>query len=114
MHELSIALEILDIVEREAVKHGAAVVKQVNLRIGDLSGVETESLAFSFEAVKGEKELTREAVLNIERLPVRIWCNPCEREFDSAGPLVMCPRCESFDTKLLQGEEMEIEDIEID
>lgn len=114
MHELSIALEILDIVEREAVKHGAAVVKQVNLRIGDLSGVETESLAFSFEAVKGEKELTRETVLNIERLPVKIWCNPCGREFDRAGPLVMCPRCESFDTKLLQGEEMEIEDIEID
>lgn len=114
MHELSIALEILDIVEREAVKHGAAVVKQVNLRIGDLSGVETESLSFSFDAVKGEKELTRDTVLAIERLPVKIWCNPCEQEFEKAGHLIVCPQCESFDTKLLQGEEMEIADFEID
>ena len=114
MHELSIALEILDIVEREAVKHGAAVVRQVNLRIGDLSGVETDSLAFSFDAVKGEKELTRDAVLSIERLPVKIWCRSCEREFDRAGHLLVCPRCEGFDTKLLQGEEMEIADFEID
>lgn len=114
MHELSIALEILDIVEREAVKHGAAVVRQVNLRIGDLSGVETESLAFSFEAVKGEKVMTRDAVLSIERLPVKIWCSSCEQEFDKAGHLVVCPQCESFDTQLLQGEEMEIADFEID
>ncbi|UCF87855.1 MAG: hydrogenase maturation nickel metallochaperone HypA, partial [bacterium] len=78
MHELSIALEILDIVEKEAAKHGARVVKEVCLRVGDLSGVETESLAFSFDAVKGERELTRETSLAIERLPVRIRCNPCD------------------------------------
>lgn len=114
MHELSIAMEILDIVEKEAIKHGASVVRQVNLRVGDLSGVETESLAFSFDAVKGEKELTRGAVLAIERLPVRISCTPCDGVFTGTGHMVLCPRCEGFDTELLQGEELEIADIEID
>jgi hydrogenase nickel incorporation protein HypA/HybF len=114
LHELSIALEILDIVEKEAVKHGATVVRQVNLKVGDLSGVETESLAFSFDAVKGEKELTRNAVLAIERLPVKIHCTPCDDVFQGAGHLVLCPQCEGFETKLLQGEELEIEEIEID
>ena len=114
MHELSIAIEILDIVGREAAKHGAAVVRRVNLRVGDLSGVETESLSFSFDAVKGDKDLTRESILVIECLPVRIRCNPCAEEFQGSGHRVICPRCQGFDTELLQGEELEIADIEID
>ena len=114
MHELSIALEILDIVEKEAAKHDAAVVRQINLRVGDLSGVETESLTFSFDAVKGEKELTRDAILAIERLPVKIRCTPCDDVFNGSGHMVICPQCEGFDTKLLQGEELEIAEIEID
>ena len=114
MHELSIAIEILDIVEREAAKHSAAVVRRINLRVGDLSGVETESLAFSFDAVKGEKDLTRDTILSIERLPVKIHCTPCDEVFKGAGHLVVCPQCEGFDTQLLQGEELEIEDIIID
>ena len=114
MHELSIAMEILDIVEKEAVKHDASVVRQVNLRVGDLSGVETESLAFSFDAVKGEKELTRETVLVIQRLPVKIRCTPCNKVLNGSGHRVICPQCEGFDTQLLQGEELEIADIEIE
>ncbi len=114
MHELSIALEILDIVGREARKHGAARVKEVRLRIGDLSGVETGSLSFSFDAVKGEKEMTRDAVLVVESLPVRIRCTPCAEEFSGAGHSVMCPVCRGFDTRLLQGEELEIGEIEIE
>lgn len=114
MHELSIAMEILDIVGKEAAKHRATVVRQVNLRVGDLSGVETESLAFSFDAVKGENELTQAAVLAIERLPVRIRCTPCDAEFNGTGHMVICPQCEGFETRLLQGEELEIAEIEID
>lgn len=114
MHELSIAMEILDIVEQEAVKHGAAEVKKVRLKIGDLSGVETDSLTFSFDAIKGEKELTNQAELIINRVPVRVSCTPCGSDFEGAGMLVSCPNCEGFETQLLAGEELEIEDIEID
>lgn len=114
MHELSIALEILDIVEKEAVKHGASAVREVSLRVGDLSGVEVESLTFSFEAVKKERELTRETVLDIDRVPVKIRCTPCNQVFQGADHRVLCPRCEGFETQLLQGEELEIAEIEID
>ena len=114
MHELSIAMEILDIVEKEAVKHGASAVWEVNLRVGDLSGVETGSLIFSFDAVKGEKTLTREAVLAIDRVPVKIRCNPCNEVSTGNDHRVICPRCRGFDTRLLQGEELEIAGIEVD
>ncbi len=114
MHELSIAMEILDIVRRESTSHGARTVTKVRLRIGDISGVETDSLSFCFNAVKGENLLTADAELEIEKIPVRILCHTCEMEFPANGHTVTCPSCEGFETTLLQGEELEIADIEID
>jgi len=114
MHELSIAMEILDVVEKEAMDHGAKRVKSIHLRIGDLSGIQIESLSFCFEAIRDEKDLTKDAQLNIDRIPVRILCRPCESEFPGDGFLVRCPSCEGLDTELLQGDELAIAEIEID
>ncbi|MDF1535075.1 MAG: hydrogenase maturation nickel metallochaperone HypA [bacterium] len=115
MHELSIAMEILEIVEKEALKHGAGAVRKVRLKVGDLSGVETDSLTFSFDAIKGEKKLAGKADLLIQRTPARIRCKPCGADFEGrSGFIVSCPECEGFDTRLLAGDELEIVDIEID
>ncbi len=114
MHELSIAMEIMDVVEKEAVGHGARRVKAIHLRIGNLSGVLIESLSFCFETIRGEKDLTKDAQLIIDRIPVRILCRPCESEFAGDGFLVRCPSCEGLDTELLQGDELSIAEIEVD
>ncbi len=114
MHELSIAMEILDIVEKEAADHGAKTIKSVYLKIGDLSGVQIDSLSFCFESIRGEKDITKDAQLNIDRIPVRILCRPCESEFAGDGFLVRCPSCEGLDTELLQGDELSIAEIEVD
>ncbi|GBE15800.1 MAG TPA: hydrogenase maturation nickel metallochaperone HypA [Proteobacteria bacterium] len=114
MHELSIAMEILDIVEREAQNHGAGQVTDIRLRIGDLSGVETDSLRFCFEAVRGEKMVTRHAELTIVRVPVRIRCGPCDDEFEGEGRLLRCPSCGGLDTELLEGDELNIIDFEVE
>ena len=107
-------MEVLDIVQREAFSHGASAVTRVRLRIGDLSGVETDSLTFSFDTVKVEQPLTARAELVIEKIPVRVRCRPCNDEFTARGPLVICPSCGGFETSLLEGEELEIVDIEIE
>jgi len=114
MHELSIAMEILDIVEKEAMDHGADRVNSVHLRIGDLAGVEIDSLTFCFETIRGEKDLTRDARLIIDRIPVRIQCRPCDSEFAGDGFMVRCPSCEGLDTELLQGDELAVAEIEVD
>jgi hydrogenase nickel incorporation protein HypA/HybF len=116
VHELSVALEILEIADREARKAGAKGVKEIRLRLGDLAGVEQGSLLFSFDAVKGEKELTKNARLAIVRVPVKVRCRPCEGEFAAEGktPFVVCPRCGGFDTQLLEGRELSILDLEVE
>jgi hydrogenase nickel incorporation protein HypA/HybF len=107
-------MEILDIVRREASDHGASSVTKVRLKIGDLAGVEIDSLTFCFDAVKAEQPLTAAAELVIEKIPVRVQCMPCGEEFKAVGHLVTCPNCGGYDTRLLTGEELEIGDFEIE
>ncbi len=48
MHELSVALNIVEIAEEELARHGGERVRAVHLQIGSLSGVAAEALRFSF------------------------------------------------------------------
>ena len=49
MHELSIAVSLVEAAEEEAEKHGARGVSAVHLKLGALSGVAKEALLFSYE-----------------------------------------------------------------
>lgn len=49
MHELSIALSIVEIASDEAGRHGDARVDAVHLRLGALAGVVKEALLFSWD-----------------------------------------------------------------
>jgi hypothetical protein len=48
MHELSIAVNIVEIAEEELARHGGEKVRAVHLQLGSLAGVATEALSFSF------------------------------------------------------------------
>ena len=49
MHELSIAMSIVDIVREEAVKAGGGEVTEVVVNIGSLSGIVADALLFSWD-----------------------------------------------------------------
>ena len=44
MHELSIAMSIVEMAEEEAAKHGGVQVTAIHLKLGALSGVVKEAL----------------------------------------------------------------------
>jgi len=48
MHELSIAVSIVEIAEEEAARNNATRVQSVRLRLGSLAGVAKEALMFSY------------------------------------------------------------------
>jgi hydrogenase nickel incorporation protein HypA/HybF len=50
MHELSIALSIVEGVTEEAQQRGEGIVRAVHLRLGKLSGVVRDALLFAYEA----------------------------------------------------------------
>ena len=57
MHEMGIASSILDAVRKEAALRPGMRVAKVGVRLGELGGVDTESLRFCFDALVLETEL---------------------------------------------------------
>jgi hydrogenase nickel incorporation protein HypA/HybF len=126
MHELSLAHSIGEIA-LEAVREQPCGedradevplrVGAVRVRVGDLSGVDPEALAFCFEVVRGEWVETAGAALVIQRCPSRVRCTRClhESEF-SADPLVErsgCPRCGEVTGEVIGGRELEVFGVEL-
>jgi len=113
MHELSIAQGILDIVREHVPEGQSAGVRNVEVRVGRMSGVVPESLEFCFEALVLDSPFQR-ARLAIESIPVRCTCRRCAAEFEIDDPIFLCRECGSGDVHVSSGTELEVVQIELD
>lgn len=68
MHDMSIATSVLDVVRAEAALRPGARILKVGLRIGELAGVNPDSLTFCFEVLVRGTDLDP-LELAIENLP---------------------------------------------
>lgn len=113
MHELSIACSIVETVE-ENLTDANVRAKKVYLKIGNLSGVVKDALLFSFDIAVQDTKLEG-ATLEIEELPVIIFCDKCNSETTLGNPPIFrCKDCGESTADIKQGKEMEIVSIEID
>jgi hydrogenase nickel incorporation protein HypA/HybF len=112
MHELSIALSILDIASEEAERQGGRVAA-VHLRLGPLSGVVARALLSAYDLARENTPLA-EAELVIEEVPVVAFCAGCDAE--QIVPSVMdlcCPVCGVPTPDIRGGRELEVVALEI-
>ncbi len=107
MHELSIAREIIEIVEAEVARLNLTRVETVNIRLGALTGVNPDALAFSFEASVVDTSLDG-ARLVIEKVPIKGRCRTCQAGFEVEEFVFLCPKCASGDLEITSGEELDI------
>jgi hydrogenase nickel incorporation protein HypA/HybF len=69
MHELSLAQGLLDQLEDLAREHKAKTVCVVRVDVGEQSGIVVDSFSFGFNALKQDKKLTENALLEINQPP---------------------------------------------
>ncbi len=113
MHELSITLNILNIVEENAINLNAKIVHEIEIDIGELSGVDYDALQFAMQCTK-KSELLENAKLVINKIPAKARCNTCNHEFDINDFYTECPKCKAFNHDIYQGKELKIRSIKID
>lgn len=113
MHELSIALSIIDGASEEARKHPGAAVEAVHLKLGALSGVVRDALLFSWE-IASAGTLLENARLEIEDIPVVVFCEHCheKKRLDVINNFV-CPTCNKPTPEILSGRELQVTALEI-
>lgn len=113
MHELSIVIDLLDIVEDNAKKHNALVVHEIELAVGDLAGVEFDALEFAIDNAP-RSELLKNAKFIIQRVAPVARCTDCSHEFKTTNYADTCPACNSFRTELTKGNELKIISFKMD
>ena len=113
MHELSIALQLIEIAEASARQADAQHVDTVHLRLGVLAGVVKDSLLFAYDTATAGT-LLEGSRLEIEDVPLVIHCPSCQqdRELPSIQSF-QCPICGTFSSDVRQGTELELVSLEI-
>jgi len=113
MHETSIALGILDIINDRCIAEGYHSIESVRLRIGRAAGIMPEALLFSFDVAKMETP-AENAQLIIDSIPLGGMCSECNTEFEVEEAYVLsCPKCGSAAFKIQKGYEMEIVEMDV-
>ncbi len=111
MHEYSIVSALVDQVADAVRGHPGAIVRRVEVAIGELAGVETELLATAFETFR-ERTVCAAAELVIEARPARWQCPTCKAEL-ARGEVLRCGPC-ATPARLVSGDEIILQRIELD
>ncbi len=114
MHELSIAMSMVEMAAEEAARRGATKVCAIHLKLGRLSGVVKDALLFSYE-VACEGTLLEGSRLIVEEIPVVVFCMACEAETTLASiQRFCCSVCGTPTTQVVRGRELEVVALEIE
>lgn len=95
MHEMSIAMSLLELAEAEAAKNFCKRLIRIKVEYGALAGIMPEALKFCFACLT-ENGPHRGVVLELSEIPVKLRCPSCGSVFARNDlPLLMqsCPDC---------------------
>ena len=112
LHEMAICEGILQSLENIRAKENFDKVKIVRLEIGCFSGVETDAVHFSFDAVT-RGTFAENATLEIIHQNGKAYCIDCANIFETTNRLEPCPRCNGINTMTYGGDALKIKDLEV-
>ena len=110
MHELNLTQTLFETTMRYAEKRQ---VKQVNLLIGEFSDEREDSIRFYWdELAKGTT--AQGAQLRFQRVNAEMKCLVCEAVFHPVDEIIVCPDCGSQHLKLLSGDDVRLDSIDVE
>lgn len=107
MHELSIVMQIVEVVVEQAKLNSVDKIKFVELEVGKQSGVVVEALEFAFEEAK-KGNILEDSELRIRDKEAIICCDKCKHEYRITELYTPCPNCGSVYGDLIEGDELKI------
>jgi len=113
MHELSIALSIVESAEEAARNNGASLISKVEVEIGTMAGVETDALLFAWDSVI-QNTMAQNAPLIIHSIQAMANCTECGKDFPIDNYFTECPQCKSFRYQVTRGRELKVSSLTID
>jgi hydrogenase nickel incorporation protein HypA/HybF len=112
MHETDLAVEIIALAKEHMLLHGASKVTKVGLKVGALSCVSPEALAFVFNEAAKNTEL-EDAKLEITFIPATAKCPEHGVVKLVMGQGLLCPVCQKVIPDIVSGEELLLDTLEV-
>ena len=113
MHELSIAIDLVELACDELARLGSVRVDALHLRMGPLCGVVKDALLFAFDVAAADTRLEG-ATLKIEEVPLTVWCSQCGTEVVlDRTQRRRCPVCDGTTPTIVRGGELELVALEV-
>ena len=113
MHELAITQSMFDIVLKQAEQVQAKKVTKINLVIGEMTGVVSESVQFYLDFLTKDT-VAEGAVVSIKIVPLKAQCRNCNQTFEVKEFDWTCPDCKGGSVEIIDGKELFVESIEVD
>lgn len=113
MHEMALAVDVVQIAQEAARREGFRRVRALWLEIGQLSSIEPDAMRFCFEAAARDTVAAR-ARLEIVVTPGAAWCLECDRRVSIAELGSACPHCGGYRLRLSEGTEMRVKQLEVE
>jgi len=113
MHEMSIAMNVVDIAVKTALKEKAKNINKIILEVGSLSGVVPDALEFCFDsACKGT--IAEGAELELIEIQAQAICESCQYPFPTKQMVSQCPQCNEYVLNIQGGRELQVKSINVD
>lgn len=113
MHEMSLAENVVQILEEQSRLQSFRKVKQVWLHIGQLSSVDADALSFCLDIVS-RNTLAAGAIFNILHEAGRGWCMICEKPIEVPAFGTGCPFCGRYQIQITEGEAIRLGKLQVE
>lgn len=112
MHELGIVFHIIKTIEEVAAEQKLTRVSKVVLEVGEVSTVIPEYLEDCWLWARKRSELMLDSELVHETVKAVTYCEDCGKTYETVKYAKICPYCKSENTYLLEGNGVQIKEIE--
>ena len=113
MHELSVAIQIREVPERELADEDVEV-ELVRLEVGALANIVPEALEFAWPHAVSDSALLGSSTIEIHWVEARLRCADCSATHTTANLFTLrCPVCRSGRVEVIAGEQLDIIDVDV-
>lgn len=106
MHEISLIRNIFNTLESEFSKEELARLKQIDLKVGLLANVEPVLMQNALAAVTQAEEKFQDVKLEIELIPIKVYCKSCDTHSLIKQYKFACRSCGQPNNNVVKGTEL--------
>ena len=106
MHEISLVRSIFNTLEEQFSEAELKEMTAIDLEVGMLSNVEPLLMQNAFQAVTTSEEIYQSVKLNVEVIPVEVYCSNCDSNSIISNYKFACGKCGMPTNDIIKGTEL--------